>query len=91
MTNTARNTWNQSNEAAAQSQILAVIPEWNEITSDQIIKQLKVLDWEELQKLDIREFYKSYNSYEKMMQDQQKKTVTYFHTLPEALKGKLFI
>jgi hypothetical protein len=77
MTNTACNKTNQSNEAAAQSQLLAVIPEWDGIMPDQIIKWLKVLDKEELQKLGIREFYKSYNSWEKMTQDQQNKTVSY--------------
>jgi hypothetical protein len=53
-TNAACNTASQSTEATvAQSQFLAVIPEWDGCSPDQIMKRLKLLEEEELQKLGI--------------------------------------
>jgi len=87
-TNAACNTASQSTEATvAQSQFLAVIPEWDGCSPDQIMKRLKLLEEEELQKLGIWEFYKSYNNWEKMTQDQWNKTASYFHSLSEDLQG----
>ncbi len=58
-----------------------IIPEWDGCTQDAIIKRLKQLDEEQLQSLSIREFYKSYGSWEKMTLDQRNKTVSYFRSL----------
>jgi len=53
-TNAACNMASQSTEATvAQSQFLAVIPEWDGCSPDQIMKRLKLLEEEELQKLGI--------------------------------------
>jgi hypothetical protein len=70
-----------------QSQHSSLIPEWDGCLPDVIIKRLKALDKEELQPLGIKEFYKSYGSWEKMTMDQRNKTVSFFRTLPEEMQG----
>lgn len=84
---------NLTNNTATSTQLTdlspqqSIIPEWDGCTQDAIIKRLKALDKEQLQSFSIREFYKSYSSWEKMSMDQRNKTVSYFRSLPEEMQG----
>ncbi len=78
-------------QSLTQSQLLSVILEWVGCLSDLIMKHMKALKKEELQKLGNCEFYKSYNSWDKMMQDQRNKAVSYFRSLSEDLQGMSFL
>jgi hypothetical protein len=66
------------------------ISEWDGCTQDAIIKHLKAIDPDQLKDLGIREFFKSYLSWEKLTNDQKNKTVSYIRSLPEELQGLFF-
>lgn len=63
------------------------IPEWAGCTQDAIMKRMKAIDKDQLKDLGLKEFYKSYFSWEKMTNDQKNKTLSYFRALPEELQG----
>jgi hypothetical protein len=82
------NTLELLSSAVDQSQNpSSLIPEWDGCTPDAILKQLKALQKDELAGFGMREFYKSYSSWEKMSIEQRNKMVSYFRTLPEELQG----
>jgi len=64
----------------------SIIPEWDGCNPDSVVKSLKVLDKDQLKELGIREFYKSYGSWEKMSIEQRKKVVSYFRALPDEIQ-----
>jgi hypothetical protein len=63
------------------------IPEWAGCTQDAIMKRMKAIEKDQLKDLGLKEFYKSYFSWEKMTNDQKNKTLSYFRALPEELQG----
>jgi len=66
-----------------------LIPEWDGCSSTAIIRCLKAIDKEQLKSLGLREFYKSYSSWEKLTSDQRNKTVSYFRSLSEDLQEQV--
>jgi len=66
-----------------------LIPEWDGCSPTAIIRCLKAIDKEELKSLGLREFYKSYSSWEKLTSDQRNKTVSYFRSLSEDLQEQV--
>jgi hypothetical protein len=66
-------------------------PEWGDLPPAAVIKQLKQLTPEVLYSCRLREFYKSYPSWERMTPEQKNKTLAWFHTLPAEVKGKYFL
>jgi hypothetical protein len=51
------------------------------------MKRMKAIEKDQLKDLGLKEFYKSYFSWEKMTNDQKNKTLSYFRALPEELQG----
>ncbi len=72
-----------TNNSNAQSIIL----EWDGSNPDAIVKRLKAFDKDQLKNLGIREFYKSYGSWDKMTIEQKNKVVSYFCALLEEIQG----
>jgi hypothetical protein len=62
-------------------------PEWKGVNPDALMKCIKLLKSEVLQPLGLREFYKSYSTWEKMSIDQGNKALAWFRHLPEQLQG----
>jgi hypothetical protein len=58
-------------------------PEWGNVNPDALLKCFKTVKGDALQLLGIREFYKSYSSWEKMTHDQRYKALSWCHNLPE--------
>jgi hypothetical protein len=52
-----------------------------------VVKRLKALNKDQLKELGLREFYKSYGSWDKMTSEQRNKAVSYFRALPEETQG----
>jgi hypothetical protein len=65
----------------------SIIPEWDGSSPDTVVKCLKALNKDQLKELGIREFYKSYGSWDKMTMEQRNKVVSYFCALPEETQG----
>ena len=63
-------------------------PEWEDIPPDVVIKRLKAIPPDVTSSLRIRDFYKSYPSWEKMTQEQKNKAVAWYRTLPHDIQGK---
>ena len=66
----------------------ACIAEWDNCNPDLVMKRLKLITKEELTSIGKREFYKSYVYWEKMTLDQRNKSLSWFRSLPDNLKGK---
>ena len=67
-----------------------VPPEWDGINPDVCMKCFKAIKNDILQPLGLREFYKSYSSWEKMSYDQRNKALSWFRSLPENWQGLYF-
>jgi hypothetical protein len=62
-------------------------PESKGVNPDALMKCFKSLKSEVLQPLGLREFYKSYSTWEKMSIDQRNKALSWFRRLPEQWQG----
>ena len=52
--------------------------DWNNVSPNQVMAQLKLLKAEVLEQYDLCPFYKSYTTWEKMTREQQNKAVAWF-------------
>ena len=62
-------------------------PEWGDLPPATVIKRLKQLTPEVLYSCRLREFYKSYPRWEKMVPEQKNKSLAWFRTLPVEVQG----
>jgi len=62
-------------------------PEWEDINPDIIVKTCKAVSPETLKSIGVRDFYKSYPSWDKMTQDQKNKSLAWFCGLPSDAQG----
>jgi hypothetical protein len=62
-------------------------PEWEDIPSDIIMSTVKKLKPDLLEGKDLRPFYKSYNSWEKMTAEQRDKAIAWYRRLPANIQG----
>jgi hypothetical protein len=65
-----------------------VAPDFEGVSLDCIMQHLKLLRPDLLHQLKLKPFYKSYCSWEKLSNEQRNKAVSFFHKLPEPLRGK---
>jgi hypothetical protein len=68
----------------------SVAPDFEGVSPDCIMHHLKLIKPEILNHFNIKPFYKSYCSWEKLSTDQRNKTGSFFHKLPEQLQGRVF-
>lgn len=74
----------------ANHQVVAmtpVPPEWDNIPPDMVIRSMKALKPEILQGAGLRDYFKSYPSWEKMKPEQRNKSLSWFRSLPDHLQG----
>jgi hypothetical protein len=65
-----------------------VAPDFEGVSLDYIMQRLKLIKPDLLHQLKLKPFYKSYCSWEKLSNEQRNKAVSFFHKLPEPLRGK---
>jgi len=72
--------------SATQTQVSGP-PEWENISPDIILKRCKALSPESTRNAGVRDYYKSYPSWDKMTADQKNKALAWYRSLPDTFKG----